>query len=149
MKYRNVKSQPPSATTKIHHPVTSFHGRPRAGSVNGTPSIPVNPRRYKEGTRLAAAGTHGSKAGEFRRPHDVELGPDGMLYVADPGNDRIQLLNRRLQVVDTLEGGSFDFNEPKYLALDEKGWLYVADQYNNEIKIFDEARTPVASIASS
>jgi len=104
---------------------------------------------YKEGTRLAAAGTHGSKAGEFRRPHDVELGPDGMLYVADPGNDRIQLLNRRLQVVDTLEGDSFDFNEPKYLTLDEKGWLYVADQYNNEIKIFDEARTPVASIRNA
>ena len=102
----------------------------------------------KHGKRLAAAGTHGRKTNEFSRPHDVELGPDGIVYVADPGNNRIQLLNRMLQVVDALEDGPFDFNEPKYLALDEKGWLYVADQYNNRIKIFDETRKPVASIGS-
>jgi hypothetical protein len=44
-----------------------------------------------EGELLAAWGGEGDQPGEFRSPVGVALGPDGLVYVADKGNSRIQV----------------------------------------------------------
>ena len=36
-------------------------------------------------------GSRGSALGEFERPTDLDVGPQGRLYVVDFGNDRIQV----------------------------------------------------------
>lgn len=71
----------------------------------------------------------------FSRAHDIELGPDGLLYLADPGKHRVVVLDHRLGLHREYTRRAYDFNEPKYLALDAYGFLYVADQHNNLVKI--------------
>jgi len=93
----------------------------------------------------ARAGGQGRGPGRFIRPHDIEVGPDGLVYVADPGNNRIQVLDPGLHFVRAISGG---FREPKYLALDEGGWLYVADQDNHQVKVFDAQGRRLATIGS-
>ncbi len=90
----------------------------------------------------------GRGPGEFIRPHDIDVAADGTIYVVDPGNNRIQLLDANLDFVGELRGPPFDFNEPKYIAFDDAGWLYVADEYNDQIKVFDESRAPVGVIGT-
>jgi DNA-binding beta-propeller fold protein YncE len=49
-----------------------------------------NPR----GRLLKVWGREGAGPGELRQPQDLALGPDGLLYVADTGNDRIAKFTR-------------------------------------------------------
>lgn len=87
--------------------------------------------------KLLSVGSYGSAEAQYVRPHDIEVDSTGRICVADPGNNRVQILDLSLRVVKAMGGPSYAFHEPKYLALDEKGWLYVADQYNNKVKVFD------------
>lgn len=92
------------------------------------------------------AGSAGRTDSDFLRPHDIEISSNGTLYVTDPGNNRIKLLNKKLELIELLGGEKFDFNEPKYIALDEKDWLYVADQHDNEIVVYDTDRQFITRI---
>lgn len=78
-------------------------------------------------------GKYGSAAGEFVRPHDIEIN-QGRVYVGDPGNNRIQWFNKELEYIGELKR---HFKEPKYLALSTSGYLFVADQHNNRLRVFD------------
>jgi YVTN family beta-propeller protein len=100
---------------------------------------------FADDTAHNSFGSSGRKAGQFIRPHDIEIGPDQIVYVADPGNNRIQLFDAGLRSLGVLQQ---DFHEPKYLGFDKKGWLYVADQMNHQLKIFDRERRLVARIGS-
>jgi DNA-binding beta-propeller fold protein YncE len=94
------------------------------------------------------AGTRGQGAAQFVRPHDIDLDRQGRIYVGDPGNDRIQILDRKLRYLGTLGGPAYDFNEPKYFDLDAGNRLIVADEYNHQIKILGQDRRLVAVIGS-
>jgi ABC-type branched-subunit amino acid transport system substrate-binding protein len=74
---------------------------------------------------------------QFNRPTDVVLGMTGILYVADPGNNRIRAISPD-RTVTTLAGsgdrgfedGPADqaqFDGPKRLAVDLDGSIYVTD----------------------
>ena len=103
---------------------------------------------FKGGKSIGVLGSHGAGARQFVRPHDIELSYDSQLYVADPGNNRIQVVSPSLDVLGTFEGDRTDFHEPKYIAIDEGNWLYVADQYNHQVKVFNEARKYLATIGT-
>ena len=94
------------------------------------------------GGRVEASGGSGTGRGEFIRPHDIAVGRDGRVYVADPGNNRIQVLDASLQPLAVLDLG---FNEPKYFDLAADGLLYVADQHNNVIKVVDDRSALIAT----
>jgi len=49
-------------------------------------------------------GTKGSGPGQFNRPRDLAVTPDGTLYVADTDNHRIQHLSPNGQVLHTWGG---------------------------------------------
>ena len=72
----------------------------------------------------------------------------GRLYVADPGNDRVQVLDATLSVVEVIGPPAVALNEPKYLALDPQGLLYVADQHNDRVVVLDAQRREVAVIGA-
>ena len=83
-------------------------------------------------------GLAGTTEGTLSSPRNVAAGPDGLIYVADTGNHRIQVYDADGQFVRGW--GSFgaevgQFNEPWGLAVDES-YVYVADTWNARIQKF-------------
>lgn len=84
---------------------------------------------------------------KFHDVRDIEFGPDGRLYLADQGNDRIRVIDLTTGTIDTFAGsgvkGSADaddvapkdleLNLPMGVAFDHDGALYISDTYNNRI----------------
>jgi len=91
----------------------------------------------------------------FDRPLGAAFAPDGTIYVADSGNDRICVFDKDgtflrefgghgiakpLPGADTTwEPGTFNF--PAGLDVDAGGNLYVADFRNDQIQVFDSTGT--------
>lgn len=104
------------------------------------------------GTVSLLAGTNtvsgfaegGVGTARFSFPRGVAVAPDGTVYVADSGNQRIRQITPA-GVVSTLAGsgtagfadgsaGVAQFNYPNGIALGADGTLYVADSANNRIR---------------
>ena len=90
-------------------------------------------------------GEMGTAAGQFQAPHGIAQAPDGSLYVADSGNNRIQHFSPAGKVLQVW--GSFadiskgaapggTFNEPWGVAVAPDGSVYVADTWNYRIQKF-------------
>ncbi len=93
----------------------------------------------------------GVAEGVFTSPRNVEVGPDGRLYVADSGNHRIQVFDADGQFVDawgTFGAGSEQLNEPWGLAVGEE-FVYVADTWNHRIQKYTLDGELVSSFGSS
>ncbi|HEY0366831.1 MAG TPA: NHL repeat-containing protein, partial [Pyrinomonadaceae bacterium] len=81
----------------------------------------------------------------FNTPSALALGPDGNLYVADTGNNRIRKITPAGQVSTVAGDGAAgyvdgpaataQFNGPIALAVSEGGDIYVADTYNDVIRM--------------
>lgn len=79
---------------------------------------------------------------KFWGPRDITIDEDGLLYVSDTGNKRIQVFTPDGDYV-TQWGGkgtlSGKFNEPVGVAIAPGGRTYVADTWNQRIQVFDAA----------
>jgi DNA-binding beta-propeller fold protein YncE len=62
--------------------------------------------------------------GEFRLPHDISMGPDGILYVADRENGRLQWFDKERKYVGERQFGGQLFS----VAQSPTGELYVGTQ---------------------
>jgi sugar lactone lactonase YvrE len=101
------------------------------------------------GTGTKGFGGDGGPATEamLAWPRDIELGPDGRLYIADTDNQRIRVLDLATGIITTVAGGgqagfagdggraeTASFSRPFGIAFDRQGQLYVADTFNNRIR---------------
>ncbi len=79
------------------------------------------------GRVLLAVGSSGSRQGYFLRPAAVFIGKDGLVYVADTGNSRIQVFNGEGVFLNafTKASGNQPLADPLTLAQDRQGNLYV------------------------
>jgi uncharacterized protein (TIGR03663 family) len=110
---------PPAATTQEDLYVTKF-----ISNVQAQTSI----------------GSAGVGNGQFTTPHNVALGPQGEIYVADSNNHRVQKFDASGKFLLQWGGqGSApgQFNEPWGIAVDKPGNVYVADTWNHRIEKFD------------
>lgn len=84
-------------------------------------------------------GKRGNGPGEFNLPRDVAIGKDGMLYVVDGANFRIQVFDAEGHYLRNFgqvgkEYGSFA--RPKEASTDANGNLYVIDAAFGNFQIF-------------
>ena len=71
--------------------------------------------------------------------HDISIGAEGSIYMADTEHNRIQKFNSDGAFVSkwgSLGSGDGEFNHPKGIAIDPAGYIYVADTNNNRIQKF-------------
>lgn len=85
-------------------------------------------------------GSYGQADGQFVEPIDVEVGPDGSVYVVDDARDDIQKFdsegNFLLKIGEHGSGpGQLDYTGS--ITLDDAGVIYVADFNNNRVQAFD------------
>ena len=81
----------------------------------------------KDGTFLKAWGKHGSAAGEFEVPHGLAFDSRGRLFVADRGNNRLQVFDEDGRFLEEWK----QFSRPSGIYIDRNDVLYVADSESN------------------
>lgn len=86
----------------------------------------------------------GLESGSFNSPQDLTVTDEGIIYVADTGNNRIVVLTKDLQLIKVIDsfqnqnGQADSFDGPSGVYLSEKGHLYVADANHNRVVVLDQ-----------
>lgn len=115
------------------------------------------------GTVLRRWGKRGSGPGEFdfisadpTSPADLQaqiaVGPDGMVYVSDSGNARVQVFTpqgRFVRQFGSYGSGKGQFLRPYHLAVDVTGDVYVADDQAGTLSKFSSAGKILWTIGGS
>jgi DNA-binding beta-propeller fold protein YncE len=90
---------------------------------------------------LTIYGSRGSGVGQFLNPKGIAADPEGNVYIADCGNNRVvRLFNPRKEVrwvgafTDNKDGGPM-FSSPTQLSLDARGRIYVGDYGHERIVV--------------
>lgn len=101
------------------------------------------------GNGVAGYGGDGGAAvaASLNNPRDIQIGPDGRLYIADEKNNRIRAVDLDTGIITTVAGtGAAGFggdggqatnarlNRPSGIAFDDNGYLYIADTFNHRIR---------------
>jgi len=82
----------------------------------------------KDGKVIATWGKHGTAAGQFDILHGLALDSAGRLYVADRGNNRIQIFSPDGQFVAEWK----QFGRPSDVAIDNNDMIYVTDNESTD-----------------
>ena len=96
----------------------------------------------------------GSGYGEFRLPYQTAVDGNGLVWVTDTDNERVQVFTREGQFVRALGASGADgsagsapgeFHKPYGAASDCAGNVYVTEQENRRVQVFGErgGRAPV------
>jgi DNA-binding beta-propeller fold protein YncE len=83
----------------------------------------------RTGKYLSAFGERGTGDGQFMQPHGLALDAQGRLYVADRGNNRVQVVTTDGKFVASWP----QFSRPSGVAVDSKGMLYSADSESGSV----------------
>jgi DNA-binding beta-propeller fold protein YncE len=92
-----------------------------------------------QGRLLRSIGRRGEAAGEFNLPVDAALAPDGLLWVLDAGNFRLQAFDeqgRFVRAFGSPGNGLGQFGRPRGLAIDREGLIYVSDASFGNVQVF-------------
>jgi len=73
-------------------------------------------------------GSEGANPLEFNDPHDIAIDGEGRLYIADRGNQRVQVLDKEGNFITRWT----QFGKPSAIAIDTRGNIYVADGMSSE-----------------
>jgi len=105
----------------------------------------------QNGKHLFDFGTRGTEPGQFNLPRDVTIGKDGLLYVVDGGNFRVEVFRPDGSYLSTFggvgrQGGQF--SRPKEAAIDAQGNVYIVDSAFGNFQIFTSDGKLLLSVGS-
>jgi hypothetical protein len=92
---------------------------------------------------------NGSSGGSMKEPAAIAMAPDGSIWVADTGNNRIEQWSTTLSLTRFFgsEGsGNGQFKRPAALDVDSAGTVWVGDQNNQRIQQFTSTGEYVAQL---
>jgi len=102
--------------------------------------------------RYTTIGSPGSGEGQFDILQAPVFGPDGNMYVAEWGNDRIQVFDSEgnyLRTIGSSGSGEGQFDIPQAPVFGPDGNMYVAEDVNDRIQVFDREGNYLRMIGSS
>lgn len=97
---------------------------------------------------------NGEPIGNFVTPQDLCKAPDGKIYIADTGNNRIVVLDSGLRKVENIittfdnNGTEDDFAQPYGVYVSQRGWIYIADSQHNRVVVLEQDGTLVQIVAN-
>ena len=103
-------------------------------------------------TYIAEMGGKGSKPGEFNDPQAICLSPNGYMYIADTGNQRIQKFDHRGNFITGIGGFGWEtdqFDSPVSISAPNGLDVFVADYNNHRIQRYDKDLNFLATFKSS
>lgn len=96
------------------------------------------------GSILASIGNKGSKKGQLDDPTDMAIAGNGDIYIADRGNNWVQVFNSDGGFVKAItKTATAILDEPAAIALDPGDNLYVLDQGRSVIAVFSAKGEPL------
>lgn len=99
----------------------------------------------QNGNILHRVGSSGGNEGYFSKPRDIASGRDGTIYVADTGNDRVQLFNSDGLFVNAfgkgLEGRNLE--SPTAVDVDAAGNIYLLVASGRKVVKLSSAGVPL------
>ncbi|CAF1444652.1 unnamed protein product [Rotaria magnacalcarata] len=97
----------------------------------------LNNNNLTQPVTVAGNGTYGEAAHMLNQPYGIFVDSELNLYVADCGNDRVQMFKRDNSSGTTVAGKVIDLNYPLKcpvdVTLDANGYLFIVDRGNNRI----------------
>lgn len=112
---------------------------------NGKNTVASNPSPYN-----TSFGSYGSGSGYFNYPQGLDLDGSGTVYVADTGNQRVQIFKSDGTFMSSFgsygtAAGQFK-NGPNGIAVDANGNIYVTDQGNGRAQVFNKDKVFIREI---
>jgi tripartite motif-containing protein 71 len=101
---------------------------------------------------IARIGGKGTNPGSFNTPRSLSFAPDGTLYIADAGNNRIQLFDKRGNFIRSVGGFGFgydQFDHPYDIWTRSVLNIYVADYENRRVIRYDKNMNFLSVLESS
>jgi len=123
-------------------------------AASATVTVTASDNRGKNAQKLTAIavtvyrlvtswGSQGSGAGQFLNPVGIAVGPNGYVYVADAGNNRIQKFDANGTFLRQWIRGDWDndtthhnLKNPRGVAVDRLNNVYVVDTGNKQVQWF-------------
>jgi sugar lactone lactonase YvrE len=96
------------------------------GHIAGTP-IGRIVKFSRDGRFIKAWGKRGKGPGEFDTPHAMAIDSQGRIFVADRGNNRIQIFDQDGRFIDQWK----QFGRPSGVFIDRNDTIYVTDSQSN------------------
>lgn len=97
-------------------------------------------------------GSSGTGSNQFSSPKYATTDSSGNIYVADTGNNRIEIFDKNFNYIDKWgSGGSGNgqFYTPNGVAVDSMGNIYVADYNNHRVQKLDSTGVYISQCDSS
>ena len=83
----------------------------------------------RDGKYLSSFGKRGTGPGEFMQPHGLALDSQGRLFVADRGNNRVQVMSTDGKFIADWP----QFSRPSGVFIDKNDMLYSADSESGSV----------------
>lgn len=107
--------------------------------------IQFTPAAYVPNSTLSGADYtwQGNPVGVFRTPQDLSVAPDGTIWVADTGNNRIVVISadrsKVVNIIDSFErdGERQTFSAPYSVCVSQNDQIYIADSQNHRIVVLE------------